>query len=129
MSQTGEPEPRWLEAITLFNAGEYFACHDILEEIWSEADELERQFYQGLIHVAVSLHHFEGGNFSGARKMHDSALKYLAPYGDVHNGLNLTSFHEQYHRCFVPLLKPWSEYPSGICFSVHDAPQWALMTE
>ena len=42
---------RYRHAIDLFNEREFFACHDVLEEIWAETLGTEREFYQGLIHA------------------------------------------------------------------------------
>ncbi len=54
------------EGIRRFNAGFYFEAHDLLEEVWIERGGLERQFYQGLIQVAVGLYKIAGGNQGGA---------------------------------------------------------------
>ena len=66
-------DPRIDEGIRLFNAGEYFACHDVLEDFWSELTCPEKPFFQGLIQAAVALFHFEEGNLGGARRMSISA--------------------------------------------------------
>ena len=77
------------EAVWLFNEREYFACHDVLEELWGETLGEDRDFYQGLLHAAVSLFHLSEGNPAGARKMHASSLRYLADYGSWFQGANL----------------------------------------
>lgn len=91
-------------AVRLFNAGEYFECHDVLEEVWSETLTDERTFYQGLIHAAVALHHFEEANLGGARKMYLSARRYLDPFTPVHGGLDLAAFLDRLETCFADLL-------------------------
>lgn len=101
-------------AVELFNQQEFFACHDVLEEIWSETIGSERDFYQGLIHAAVALFHFSEGNLTGARKMHDSALRYLAAAGSVHCGLDLQRFRTEFDRCFAPLLGHRRDYPDHV---------------
>ncbi|QWV96477.1 DUF309 domain-containing protein [Geomonas nitrogeniifigens] len=58
--------PELQQAIDEFNAGEWFECHETLEELWvGEKGEL-RDFYQGLLQVAVALYHWRNGNFKGA---------------------------------------------------------------
>lgn len=109
-----ESDTRFSEALGLFNRQEFFACHDVLEEIWSETLSGEREFLQGLIHAAVALFHFSEGNLSGARKMHDSALRYLAPYGDRHRGVDLGRFRMEFDRCFAPLLGEHQSYPGDV---------------
>ena len=54
------------EGIRQFNAGFYFEAHDLLEEVWIERGGMERQFYQGLIQVAVGLYKIAGANHGGA---------------------------------------------------------------
>lgn len=103
-------------AITLFNQQEFFACHDVLEEIWSESLEAEREFYQGLIHAAVSLFHFSEGNLTGARKMHDSTVRYLTPFQPIHAELDIGQFLVDFDRCFEPLLGAHQSYPQGVDF-------------
>ncbi|MGV2336423.1 MAG UNVERIFIED_CONTAM: DUF309 domain-containing protein [Planctomycetaceae bacterium] len=39
-------DPRIDEGIRLFNAGDYFECHDVLEDFWSELTCPEKPFFQ-----------------------------------------------------------------------------------
>lgn len=57
--ELGPDERRRLIArgIELFDAGEYFACHETFEEVWRSTDPQPRDLWQGLIQVAVGLHH------------------------------------------------------------------------
>ncbi len=91
------------EAVRLFNEGEFFACHDVLEELWGEAVGEDRDFYQGLLHAAVSLFHLSEGNPAGARKMHASSLRYLADYGAMMHGINLDLLRADLTVCFESL--------------------------
>lgn len=85
----GQETPSLGEAIRLFNEHEYFACHDVLEEMWGDTLGDDRDFLQGLLHAAVSLFHLSEGNPSGAHKMHGSSLRYLARYPDWYRGIDL----------------------------------------
>lgn len=107
-------DPRFREAIDLFNRREFFACHDVLEELWNETLGDEREFYQGLIHAAVALFHFGEGNLGGARKMHGSALRYLAPYPPWYHGIDLDRLVSDLRTCFSELLQPHAGYPQGL---------------
>ena len=111
------------QAISLFNQQEFFACHDVLEEIWSEIIGTEREFYQGLIHAAVSLFHFTEGNLTGARKMHDSACQYLESFRPRHAGLDIERFLKDFDRCFEPLLGEHRSYPLGVTIDETLVPQ------
>ena len=116
-------DSRYLKGIELFNLGGFFACHDELEEVWTETIGPERDFYQGLIHVAVSLFHFEGGNLGGARKMYESAQRYLAPYGDEYMGIRLGQLRAAHKHAFRELLGHHSGYPTGVELDSDDVPQ------
>jgi predicted metal-dependent hydrolase len=94
----------YLDGIRLFNAREFFDCHDVLEELWTDFIGPEREFYKGLIQAAVALHHFSEGNAHGARKLYRSSSSYLAPYQPQTRGLDVTRFLEQFERCFRDLL-------------------------
>lgn len=52
-----ELPPRFYDALALLNAGEYFECHEVLEEIWREEPTSLRLFYQGILQVAVGCYH------------------------------------------------------------------------
>ena len=107
-------DPRYLNGIRLFNEGEYFACHDELEEVWTEIPGDEREFYQGLIHAAVCLFHFEGHNLTGARKMYGSAKRYLTPFAPTHMGLQVDRLLEDLQLCFQELCAATGPYPAHI---------------
>lgn len=106
--------PQLAEAVRLFNEQEFFACHDVIEELWNETVTAERDFLQGLIHAAVSLFHFSEGNLGGARKMHDSAVRYLSPYEPDCLGIELTEFLQRFDLCFAPLLGTHQSYPTDV---------------
>lgn len=121
--QKGIVDSRFSQAIDLFNRQEFFACHDVLEEIWSETLSAEREFLQGLIHAAVALFHFEEGNLGGARKMHDSALRYLAPFDDCFCGVDLGRFRREFDGCFEPLLGMHDSYPGNVTLDAARIPR------
>jgi molybdopterin converting factor small subunit len=87
----GRRSPYLDEGIRLFNEGNYFLAHETLEEHWIEAEESERDFYQGLIHVAVGFHHYERGNTNGARSQFQKAFRRLSRYPENHDGVDVGS--------------------------------------
>jgi uncharacterized protein len=58
--------PEFWQSIQQFNQQEYYACHDTLEALWMEALEPEKNFYQGILQVAVGLYHLGNENWRGA---------------------------------------------------------------
>ncbi len=126
---TVEFDDRYLEGIRLFNEREFFACHDVLEDLWGETLGEDREFYQGLIHAAVCLFHFEGGNLGGARKMYESARRYLLPYGDSHKSLDIAALLADLQNCFAELLACTNEYPTGVTLNPDRIPIIQLTCE
>jgi predicted metal-dependent hydrolase len=73
MTEPGFDDPRVQQGIDLFNSGQYFDCHDVFEDYWSELTCAEKSLFQGLIQAAVALFHFEEGNLGGALRMYSSS--------------------------------------------------------
>ncbi len=80
---------RYREGIRLFNHGEFFDAHEVLEDVWRAAPETEKRFLQGLIQVAVALHHHSKGNLIGARSLMGRAAKNLSVYPEQFGGIQL----------------------------------------
>jgi uncharacterized protein len=71
------PPGQLLQAIREFNSRDWFECHETVEELWiGEVGEV-RDFYQGLIQIAVALHHWHNGNFKGAVSLLKGGAGYL----------------------------------------------------
>lgn len=104
-------DPLYLKGIEYFNECEFFEAHDTWEELWTEYRGEARKFYQGMIQVAVALHHFGNGNTRGAKKVYKTSCTYLKEYPDVYLGLDLTTFLEQYEKCFQTILESQEEIP------------------
>ena len=90
--------------IELFNNCEFFEAHDVWEELWAEYRGESRTFYQGLIQVAVALHHFCNGNVRGAKKLYHSSRAYLDPYRPMHLGCDLDHLFLEMEECFGEML-------------------------
>ena len=75
---TEHQRERFQEGIALFNRGRFFDCHEALEEVWLEFSGERKKFLQGLIQVAVALHHLRNGNRVGAERLLAAAVEKLA---------------------------------------------------
>jgi uncharacterized protein len=73
-------DPLLERGIALFNHGEYFECHEVLEEAWTPERGERRLFLQSLIHMAVGFYHSERGNPTGAQRQLRKGLRKLAGY-------------------------------------------------
>lgn len=104
-------DPRYLAGIEHFNACDFFEAHEVWEELWADYSGPSRKFYQGLIQVAVCLHHFGNGNIRGAKKLYFGCRGYLEPYLPRHEGLDLTKLLAQLEICCREILESKEEYP------------------
>jgi uncharacterized protein len=112
MSDDGDYPQLYLEGIKHFNACDFFESHEVWEELWTEYQGPSRKFYQGLIQVAVALHHFGNGNIRGARKLYHTSRAYLDVYRPWHMGLDLEQFLGQFERCFADVNASQEEFPT-----------------
>jgi len=76
--------------LALFNAGEFFAAHEVLEGIWRAAQGADRSFLQALIQVSVALHHLAAGNRAGARSLLAKADGQLAGLAAMHRSIDVS---------------------------------------
>jgi predicted metal-dependent hydrolase len=67
--------------------GEYFEAHETLEDVWRAADPAEKDFFQGLVHVAVAWYQAGRGNRVGCERQLEKAARRLAPFSPEHRGL------------------------------------------
>ena len=71
------PPRQLLQAFGEFNRGDWFECHETLEDLWLGEQGEMRDFYQGILQVAVALHHWRNGNFKGAVSLLEGGAAYL----------------------------------------------------
>ena len=84
------PDARALErGLELIERGEYFAAHEVFEDLWRAAEPGERDFFQGLVHVAVAWYQAGRRNRIGCERQLAKAERRLAPYAPVHRGLDV----------------------------------------
>jgi hypothetical protein len=72
-----------LQALGEFNRGDWFECHETLEDLWVGSEGELRDFYQGTLQLAVALHHWRNGNFGGAVRLLQGGGGYLRRVGPV----------------------------------------------
>jgi len=104
-------DPLYIQGIRYFNDCEFFEAHETWEELWTEYRGEARKFYQGLIQVAVALHHFGNGNIRGAKKVYLTSRNYLEEFPETYEGLALGAFLKQYEECFATVLANDEEFP------------------
>ena len=110
MAET-DHDPRYLEGIEHFNKCDFFEAHEVWEELWADTQGPSRRFYQGLIQVAVCLHHFGNGNIRGAKKLYHGCRGYLEEYRPKYLDLNLDQLLSQLEICCREILDSKEEFP------------------
>lgn len=71
------PPPGLLAGVELFNAREFYECHEVLEEIWLAEPGQIRTLYQGILQVGVAFYHLGRGNYRGATSLLETGITYL----------------------------------------------------
>lgn len=96
-------DPRFLEAIRLFNEGEFYDSHHEMEDVWRGTQGKEKPFYQGLIQAAAAFHHLKRGRLRPAISLKQEAIKRIQPFAPVAFNLDVAKFAQDLEAFFKPL--------------------------
>jgi predicted metal-dependent hydrolase len=88
------PAEFW-QGIEQFNAGQFYACHDILEALWIDSIEPDKTFYQGILQIAVGLYHLGNRNWRGAMILLGEGSNRLRRYLPSYGGINVEELFTQ----------------------------------
>jgi uncharacterized protein len=77
--------------LELIRRGEFFAAHEELELAWRAAGAEEKDFFQGLVHVAVAWYQAGRGNRVGCERQLAKAARRLGPFAPEHRGVDVES--------------------------------------
>lgn len=106
-------DPRFNDGVQTFNQRSFFEAHQIWEKIWLDDDSPTRDFYKGLIQIALCLHHFTRGNTRGARKLYNSCRRYLNGLRPRHRGVDLDQLMSDLQECCAELAASQEETPGA----------------
>ncbi|PZR99021.1 MAG: DUF309 domain-containing protein [Candidatus Chloroheliales bacterium] len=84
-----QPPAALRHGIAQFNRGEYYQCHETLEDAWKAERTPIRQLYQGILQIGVALHHLRYGNYVGASKLLVLGLGYLRGFSPACLGVDV----------------------------------------
>lgn len=76
------PPGQLLQGIREFNRRDWHECHETVEDLWIGAAGETRDFYQGIIQIAIALHHWRNGNYGGAVSLLKGGTGYLRRVSD-----------------------------------------------
>jgi predicted metal-dependent hydrolase len=97
-------------AARLFDAQLYFEVHELLEPFWLRAEGDERTALQGIIQVAVGLHHLSNANVSGARALLADGAAKLA--GRELAGVRFDGFARAVAGCLAEVARLGADAPA-----------------
>src|SRR4249920_3883415 len=81
--------------LNLIRSGEFFAAHEELELAWRAAEPAEKDFFQGLVHVAVAWYQAGRRNGVGCERQLEKASRRLAAFAPEHRALDVASLLAQ----------------------------------
>jgi predicted metal-dependent hydrolase len=84
--------------LELMRRGEFFAAHEELELAWRAAEPAERDFFQGLVHVAVAWYQAGRGRKLGCARQLAKAERRLAGFAPAHRGVHVAALLAQVRR-------------------------------
>jgi predicted metal-dependent hydrolase len=79
-------------------SGRYFEAHEELELVWRAASHDERDFYQGLVHVAVAWYQAGRGRPVATARQLEKAARRLGPYAPSYRGVDVAGVLAQVER-------------------------------
>ena len=88
------------QGIEKFNQGQYYDCHDDLEEAWRQDNSVGRNLYQGILQVGIALHQVKRGNYRGAVKMLLRSRQWLDALPDYCRGVNIAQLRENSNEIY-----------------------------
>src|SRR3954447_17766423 len=83
------PRPHLERGLELIRARSFFEAHEELELAWRAAPVEERDFFQGLVHVAVGWYQAGRAKRYGCERQLEKAARRLAPYAPAHRGIDV----------------------------------------
>jgi predicted metal-dependent hydrolase len=92
-----------LRGIEEFNRGEFFECHESLEEAWMQESSRVRYLYQGILQVGVGFYHLQNGNWRGATGLLRSGTVRLKEFEPETLGVDIAKLVRESERCLQEL--------------------------
>ena len=91
------------KGIEEFNRGEFYECHEYLEEAWMQEPRRVRFLYQGILQVGVGFYHLQNGNWRGATGLLRNGADRLREFEPVTLGVDVAKLVRESERCLREL--------------------------
>jgi len=112
------PAPELIEGVRLFNAGKFYACHEIMEELWLTERGAIRRLYQGILQVGVGLHHLQRGNERGAMALLVGGADHLRLFAPTCRGVDIAALIGETERVRQTLVSLGVEATRALGFKI-----------
>jgi hypothetical protein len=125
------PPAGLLEGIQLFNTGQYYECHHVLEALWVTERDPIRYLYQGILQIGVGFYHLSvRRNYRGAVLLLRNGIDKVRRYQPVCMTIDTKRLCDETQAC-LDLLHAlgrdhidgfdWSRVPQIHLFDVSQA--------
>jgi hypothetical protein len=105
-------DPLYIAFLHYFNQErDYFECHEVMEELW--LSEGRSPLWQGLLQIAVGLHHHANNNVNGAVKLLSAAIDKLKPRTGAPIGIDLEELLRHAETRLRQLMEEGERAPFG----------------
>ncbi len=91
----GDPADAVRLAIEQFNAGQFWECHETLEDHWGAEQGPLREFLHGFIQIAAGFVHVQRLNWPGAIRMLSEGAAKLEPFRPSCMGLDVAALLDE----------------------------------
>ena len=97
------------QGVEEFNQQHFYACHDILEAIWVDAEETDKKFYQGILQISVACYHLGNHNWRGAVILLGEGISRLTSYQPTYHSIDVTELVKESYKLLQGLQQIESE--------------------
>jgi predicted metal-dependent hydrolase len=95
--------PEFWQGIEQFNQEEFYDCHDTLEAIWMDAIATEKNFYQGILQIAVACYHLGNYNWRGAVTLLGEGVRRLSSFQPSYADIDVSGLVSQSYELLQQL--------------------------
>ena len=92
-----------IKGIEEFNNGEFYECHEYLEEAWMREPGRIRFLYQGILQVGVGFYHLNNGNWRGTTGLLRNGTVRLKEFEPATLGIDVARLVRECNQCLQEL--------------------------
>ena len=95
--------PEFWQGIEQFNQEEFYDCHDTLEAIWMDAIATDKNFYQGILQIAVACYHLGNYNWRGTVTLLGEGVRRLSYFQPSYSDIDVSGLVSQSYELLQQL--------------------------